>query len=321
MFLLVFLLYMLLASTFTFSKAALIYAKPVFCIAVRMTVAGIVLLLYYYFFSRKRQFLEKKDRNFFAQIILFHIYFSYVFEVWGLVYITSSKACLLYNLSPFITALFSYFLFKERLTRIQWIGLTIGFAGFLPILIAQAPLEALVGQAYFISLPELFLIASTISAAYGWIIMKKLTNTRGYSPVFVNGVGMLGGGLLASVTSFLWEKATRIYGAKNFDYLDKIFPIVVSPEMAGYIMFFWYTLLLIVVGNIISYNLYAYLLSCYSATFLSFAGFTTPLFAALLGWLLLNEHITWYFFSTIIIVSFGLYLFYKEDLYHKNRAR
>jgi len=297
---------MLIASTFTFAKAALIYAKPIFCIAIRMTVAGLILLLYYYFFSRKRQVLKKEDRNFFAQIILFHIYFAYVFEAWGLVYITSSKACLLYNLSPLITALFSYFLFKERLTWTQWIGLTIGFAGFLPILIAQAPLEALVGQAYFISLPELFLIVSTISACYGWIIMKKLTNTGGYSPILINGIGMLGGGLLASITSFLWEEAPRIYGAESLGYLDKILPIIPSPEMAGYIMFFWYTLLLIIVGNIISYNLYGYLLSCYSATFLSFAGFTTPLFAALFGWLLLNEHITWYFFSTIIIVSFGI---------------
>jgi len=151
--------------------------------------------------------------------------------------------------------------------------------------------------------------------------MKKLTNVRGYSPVFINGIGMLGGGLLALVTSFLWEKTPRIYGAESLGYLDKILPITVSPEVAGYIMFFWYTLLLIIIGNIIAYNLYGYLLTYYSATFLSFAGFTTPLFAALLGWLLLNEHITWHFFSTIIIVSFGLYLFYKEDLYHKNRVR
>jgi len=238
MLLLVFLLYMLFASTFTFSKAVLLYAKPIFFIAVRMVVAGIILLLYYYFFSRKRQFLKKKDWGLFTQIILFHIYFSYVFEVLALVYVTSAKACLLYNLSPFITALFSYFLFKERLTRIQWLGLLIGFAGFLPILMVQAPLEALVD--HFISLPELLLIFSTIVASYGWIIMKELTNTRGYSPIFVNGVSMLGGGLLALITSLLWEKTPRIYGAgvENIGYLNKILPITISSEIAGYIMFF-----------------------------------------------------------------------------------
>ena len=314
MLLLIFLLYMLFASTFTFSKAVLLYATPIFFVAVRMVVAGIILLLYCYFFSRKRQFLEKKDWGLFAQIILFHIYFAYVFEVTALVYLTSAKACLLYNLSPFVTALFSYFLFKERLTRIQWLGLIIGFAGFLPILMVQAPLEALVD--HFISLPELLMIFSTIAASYGWIIMKKLTNTHGYSPIFVNGVGMLGGGLLALITSFLWEKTPRVYGTESINYLNKILPITISSEIAGYIMFFWYTLLLIIIGNVISYNLYGYLLARYSATFLSFAGFITPLFAALFGWFFLNEQVSWYFFTTVIIVFFGLYLFYKEELHN-----
>ena len=316
MLLLVFLLYMLFAGTFTFSKAVLLYSKPIFFVAVRMVIAGIILLLYYYFFSRKQQFLEKKDRGLFAQIILFHIYVAYVFEVAALVYVTSAKACLLYSLSPFITALFSYFLFKERLTRIQWLGLIIGFAGFLPILMVQAPLEALVD--HFISLPELLLIFSSIAASYGWIIMKELTNTRGYSPIFVNGVGMLGGGLLALITSFLWEKTPKIYeaGAESIGYLDKILPIAISSELAGYIMFGWYTLLLIIMGNVISYNLYGYLLARYSATFLSFAGFITPLFAALFGWFFLNEQVSWYFFTTVIIVFFGLYLFYKDELHN-----
>ncbi len=139
MLLLVFLLYMLFASTFTFSKAVLLYATPIFFIGVRMVVAGIILLLYYYFFSRKRQFFKKKDWGLFTQIILFHIYLAYVFEVKALVYVTSSKACLLYNLSPFVTALFSYFLFKERLTRVQWLGLFIGFDAFLPLFIASLP--------------------------------------------------------------------------------------------------------------------------------------------------------------------------------------
>ncbi len=313
---LVLLLYILIAATFTFSKAVLLYAKPIFFIAIRMVFAGVILLLYSYFFSHKQPFLKKKDRGLFIQIILFHIYFAYVFEVLALVYVTSAKACLLYNLSPFITALFSYFLFKERLTRIQWLGLTIGFAGFLPILMVQEPLEALAN--HFISLPELLLIFSTIVTSYGWIIMKKLTNTRGYSPVFVNGVGMLGGGLLALITSLLWEKTPKIYGAgaESIGYLNKILPIAISSEIAGYIMFGWYTLLLIIIGNVISYNLYGHLLAHYSATFLSFAGFITPLFAALFGWFFLNEQVSWYFFVTIIIVFFGLYLFYKEELHN-----
>ena len=73
-----------------------------------------------------------------------------------------------------------------------------------------------------------------------------------------------------------------------------------------------YSIALIIIANIICYNLYGYLLSRYSATFLSFAGFMTPLFAAGLGWLFLNEQVTWHFFATIFMVIFGLYLFHER---------
>jgi len=73
-----------------------------------------------------------------------------------------------------------------------------------------------------------------------------------------------------------------------------------------------YSLLLVLIANIIGYNLYGYLLSRYSATFLSFAGFMTPLFAALLGWIFLSEPVSWHFFATMIFVVFGLYLFHER---------
>ncbi len=309
MLILVFLLYIFFASTFTFSKAVLSYGRPIFFIAIRMMSAGILLLLYDYFFSQK-QLIVKKSKGLFIQFILFAIYFAFVFEFIGLVHVTSAKACLLYNLSPFITALFSYFIFKESLTKIQWLGLFIGFIGFLPVLMAQQPFETLVD--HFLSLPELLVIFSTIAASYGWIVMKELM-INGYSAIFINGIGMFGGGVLALITSLIWEKAPRVFEEKNISFLLKIFPTM-SPEIVGFIMFGWYTLLLILVGNIISYNLYGYLLTRYSATFLSFAGFTTPLFAALFGWFFLDEQVSWQFFLTVIIVFVGLYLFYKDEL-------
>ena len=78
------------------------------------------------------------------------------------------------------------------------------------------------------------------------------------------------------------------------------------------IMLMIYSLSLILIANIICYNLYGYLLSRYSPTFLSFAGFMTPLFAAFLGWLFLGEQVTWHFFATIGFVILGLYLFHEK---------
>ncbi|HXW85711.1 MAG TPA: EamA family transporter, partial [Candidatus Bathyarchaeia archaeon] len=75
-----------------------------------------------------------------------------------------------------------------------------------------------------------------------------------------------------------------------------------------------YTLWLLIASNIIGYNMYSWLLSYYSVTFLSFAGFITPLFAALFGWFFLGEIIPWQFWVTMGGVFVSLYVFYLDEL-------
>lgn len=313
---LVFFLYILLASTFTLVKAVLDYVNPILFVGIRMTISGTLLLGYQYFFNNKNWRLEKKDWPLFVQIIVFHIFFSYILEILGLQWVTAAKACLLYNLTPFITALFSYFLISHRLTLKQIMGLAIGFAGFLPVLMASAPLEEVTKRFAFLSLPELSVIIAVISGSYGWLVMRKLITDQKYSPIMINGVGMLGGGILAFVTSVIWEGWPIIKPMVvpvQTTGLSAYLLGMTGPVGASIIMLSIYTFLLIIIANVIFYNLYGMLLVQYSPTLLSFAGMTTPLFAALFGWLLLNETITWHFFLTTVIVTFGLYLFYQDE--------
>lgn len=305
---LVIILYLMFASTFTLGKAALAYVSPCLFIGVRMMLGGSMLLGYSYFSARKKWVLEKTDYILFAQIIVFHIFCAYVLEFWALEHVASAKACLLFNLSPFITAVFSYFLFAEKLTLRQVCGLIIGFVGFLPILLAQTPLEKMAGTIGFLSWYEIALIASVTSSAYGWMVMKKLIN-KGYSFIIVNGIGMTGGGVLAFILSLVTE------GQPILKKASVTIPSVVNSHgvyAESLLMLGVYSLSLIIIANIICYNLYGYLLSRYSATFLSFSGFMTPLFAALLGWIFLGEAVTWHFFATILLVICGLYLFHEK---------
>ncbi len=287
-------LYALCASTFTICKALLEYVKPFFFIAVRMLVAGGLLLAYSFWKDRNCFIIKKRDWLLFGQIILFHVYFAYILDLWSLQYITSSKSSFLYNLSPFMAALFSYFYFSEKMTTKKWLGLLIGFCGFLPEMIIKASSSSL-SATLFLSFPELVLLIAVTSAVYGWITLRKLVKDGGYSPVMVNGIGMVGGGLLALLTSYIVEgwQASPIFDFWPFVKL---------------------TALIILVCNIIFYNFYGYLLTKYTATFLSFAGFITPLFAALFGWLFLGELVNWTFFLSFIVVCIGLYIFYQEEL-------
>jgi drug/metabolite transporter (DMT)-like permease len=313
--------YLLLASTFTLGKAVVQYASPIFFIGVRMILGGSLLLGYIVLFNRKSWKFTTQDLGAYVQLMLFHIYINFLCEFWSLQYVSSAKACLLYNLSPFVTALLSYYMFTERLTSKKWLGLAIGMLGFIPILYAQAPQEGIAGQFWGISLPELSLLTSVCSAAYAWLVIKKLVQQRGYSILMLNGIAMTSGGILAFITSLIVDGTPHIHCcAVPQDSLSVWMANLMGTQEVGLLMFIIYLLALLVIANIICFNVYGFLLKHYSATFLSFAGFTTPLFTAVWGWLLLGETIGQSFFVSLGITFAGLYLFYTEELNGRNKT-
>ncbi len=292
MFLIV-LLYIICASMFTISKWGLAYTEPIFFVAVRMILAGLLLGAYLLVKEWHNPSWNLKnlwrDWGLFAQIVIFHIYLTYICDLCALKNISSIESAFIYNLSPFVSALFSYFWFGEYMTAKKWLGLSMGFASLLPELYHT-------GMASFFtySTPRLITLAAVVSSAYGWIVLRALVK-KGYSPILVNSIGMFLGGIIALLTSFLTESW-------------KPFPVT------EWIPFIQAVILIVVVANIIFYNLYGYLLKSYTATFLSFAGFMCPFFAALLGRLFLGETLSPHLILSFGIVCIGLMLFYHEEL-------
>lgn len=303
---LVLMLYFLFASTFTLGKASLFYIAPILFVAIRMILAGLLLLTFQYFFNKAKWRFEWQDVGSFFNIALFLIFIAFVGEFWALQYVSATKACLLYNMSPFVTAFLAYILLSERLTGKQWVGLIIGFLGFIPILLNQTSGESFTFHLGFLSVPELLLLVAVISSCYGWIIMKYLVIERHYSPIMVNGIGMLAGGVLALISSLLIERKPYIFIVQN--------PPFFTPLLFTLGVIALYTIVLILIANVICFNLYTILLGRYSPTFISFAGFTTPIFAAFFDLIFLNEPVTLAFYSTIILVFIGLLIFYQDEL-------
>lgn len=291
----VLLLYALFASVFTIAKTGLTYTQPFFLVGTRMLLAGVILLSYQVFIQKEKLSFDRKTWGRLFLLAIFNIYLTNVFEFWGLRYLTSFKTCFIYSLSPFLSALFSYFLFSEKLTGKKWMGLLIGFLGFAPILLSQTSSEEQTGQLFFFSWAELSVMMAAICSVYGWIVLKQLVNQHQLSPLTANGVSMFVGGALALGHSIAVEDWQPL-------------PVTNFP------IFLECTVLLILISNLICYNLYGTLLKSYSATFMSFAGFTTPLFTALFGWLILGEIVTWPFYLSFIIVLSGLLLFDQEEL-------
>lgn len=295
---LVLLLCILYGSIFTIGKVALEYAPPLFITGSRMLLAATLLLLYQFSFHR-RSFIFKKE-HFWPTVIMgiSSIYLTNALEFWGLQFMESGKACFIYGFSPIATALLSYLWFAEKITTLKWIGLTLGLLGFIPILITQAGnMEDLSGKIGFFSYAELALLGAAVTNAIGWMTMRVVVKNRGYSPVMANATSMSMGGMLALIHSFLVENWSPI-------------PV----EFANLWPFLESFLLLTLISNIICYNLNSYLLRHFTATYLSFAGLSQPIFAAMFGYIFLYEVMSPYFWISFVMVSFGLYIYYQQEL-------
>lgn len=298
---LVLMLYALFASVFTLSKGALDTTEPFFLIGTRMTTAGLLMLGFLALFQPEKLKISKRDLTPLFLLGLLNIYLTNALEFWGLRYLTSFKTCFIYSLSPFASALIAWAFFKERMNVKKWMGLVIGFLGFIPIFLYQTQEEAISGSLFSFSWAELAVAGAALSSVVGWLLLKELIFDRGMSPLLANGFAMLLGGIGALAHSRMTE---------SWDPL----PVTDFP------MFLFFGTALLIVSNLVAYNLYGHLLKRFSATFMSFAGFTTPLFTALFGWLFLDEVVALPFWISTFIVFIGLFLFYREELVFKGKA-
>lgn len=299
----------LMGATFSIVKLILEnYTDPLFLVGYRMTLAGLLLLGYLFCFQRAELKIYKQDWVSFVKIILFHVYISYICEFWGQQYLTPAKVALLFNLTPFITAAFSYLMYRQTQTAKKLAGLIIGFVGFFPILFAHNPTENVLGGFFFFSAPEISLFIAVASASYAWLIVEHLVVKRHYSTLMVNGFAMLCGGIMATMTSFVVGNCGEQLGLSGFARAWQPWPFNDFGTLTLWI------LLLIVFSNVIYYNVYAWLMHRYSPTFLSFSGLTTPLFAAMWEWLIFGTVIAWPFWLSLTIISFGLALYYQEEM-------
>lgn len=292
-FFLVILLFAMFASIFSLQKKNLDYSEPLFLIGFRMFFSGILLLIYSFY---KGNFLIFKFKHFlfFLFLTIFNIYLTNVCELLGLNNTSSSKACMIYSLSPFITALIAYFALNEKLSIKKNIGLFLGFLGIMPIVLFKTYNEYKIIKLSMFSLSEILLFCSVFFSVIGWIFLKQIVKS-GYSFVFANGFSMFFGGFLILLHSFFSGESWNpmpVYNIKHF---------------------LFYTFLTSLISNLICYNLFGYLLNFFSTTFMTFSGLMTPFFAIFFGWFFLNEPFIWYFFVSIFLFSFGLFLFYDDE--------
>ncbi|MCH9631920.1 MAG: S-adenosylmethionine/S-adenosylhomocysteine transporter [Chlamydiae bacterium] len=297
---LVFALYALFASVFTIGKVALASASPFFIVGSRMALAGSAMVIFQLIKDKKAFKMTFQSWVSVCLFALLGIYITNVCEFWSLQFLTSSKTCFLYSAIPFVSAFFSYLILKETMTRKKWWGLCIGLVGIIPIMLSGSSLSQL-GGLFIFSWPEIVMMIAIITSALGWIYLRKTVAHETINLFVANGLGMLIGGIVTL----------------GHSYFVEVWSPVPVMNWAGFIKS---GIALLIVSNLLAYNLYGFLLKRYSATFMSFAGLSTPFFASLFGWVFLREVVPWPLWVGLGILSIGLVLFHQEEIKSKGFA-
>ncbi len=200
--LLVVLMYAGWSSIFSLGKWLLAFSSPLFLTAFRMLFAGVLLSSYVFFRSRFRLKITKKQLLSYALLGLISLYFTYALESWVLEHLSAAKTCFIYSLSPFFAAFFSYLHFGEKMTRKKWLGMLVGFLGFLPVLSIQTGSEDLLQTLGIFSLAELAIMGAALFSVYGWVLLRLLVKEENTSPLQANGFSMLFGGFFSLMHSY-----------------------------------------------------------------------------------------------------------------------
>ena len=292
----VFLGFALLASAMIANKVALVHIPTILFVAIRMLGAGCLLIAYYWGKTHRIKWSYfKYDLPVLLSISVFTTLIPSIFKAYALKHMIAAKFSLLGSIDPFITALYSYILWQERLDFKKIVGMLLGFVGVIIMLGTTAAQESSLYVFNMLSYPELAAVAAPLLGRIGWMLVQKLVRADRYTPAEINGITMASSGFAALLLSYPTESWQIHWGTQWF----------------GVAIALLYT---IIVGNIIALTMYATFLKHYSATFISLAGFSVNFFVAIYGWMLLGEIPPYNFFIAALIMLAGLMVFYSTEM-------
>ncbi len=217
---------------------------------------------------------------------------SQIFTYWSTDYLSSGIIALMFGLAPIISGLISRFVFRVHLSFNQWLGMTIALLGLSVICLGDADQHIQ---------PVGIVIALTGVVVYcGSMFWVKKIN----APIdpMAQAAGSIGLSVIFSIAMlpFIWP-----YAPTAMPHAKSLFGLLYAVVMASLIAMFCYFKL---VQKI-------------KPTTLSLTTVLTPMLALLVGVLLNNEKLPLIAFVGVVILLFGLVVYFFKEIRASMQAR
>jgi drug/metabolite transporter (DMT)-like permease len=237
---------------------------PLLSAGLRFTLASMILYVYVKMMKIPISFTSAM-KKFYAVVAFYSFSVPFALVYWGEQHISSGLTAVLFGIYPFSVALFSYFFLPaEKLNASKITGIVLGFLGVFVIFANDLHMndtEAVWGMAA--------VVASAVMQAYSVIVIKK--EAHHVSPF----VTLLVPTAISSVLLLVSSLALENFSAVSF-----------TP---GAVFSIFY---LAIIGSIVTFVSYFWLLKHMEAVILALSAFITPIIAVAVGVYLNNETIS-----------------------------
>jgi len=283
-------------TTYLAIRLAVLHFPPFLFAAIRQVVSGVIIMAAGLALSRTVD-LSKSNLIHQAFVGFLLITVGNGLVTWGEQFVPSGVAALICSLMPMIAVLVNLVISgKERVNIFIIAGLLIGFAGVG--LIFKDDVSKLGDTSYVLGIGATLM--ATSSWAIGSVINKKKISL--VNPIFNSGLQLIFGGTFLFAGSPLIDS----YDNMNLWHPDVIWPLVY----------------LIIFGSVLAYTAYMFALKELPVGIVALYAYVNPLVAVILGYLVLQEPLTWFTAFAFISIVTGIYLVnYGYRKQHREKDR
>lgn len=123
--------------TFVAFKFANESFRPVSIVFFRLLIS-IIFLFGFAILLKRLGRIKKKDQKWFLLMALFEPFFYFLGEAYGLTMVTATIGAVIISVIPLLVPFASYYLFREQLSWMNYLGLGISFGGVLLVVLARS---------------------------------------------------------------------------------------------------------------------------------------------------------------------------------------
>jgi drug/metabolite transporter (DMT)-like permease len=256
--------YLVWGSSFVFTKIAVENLPPALFAGIRFVTAGVLLALIAEIFGHDRLPKRLIEWRHVTIAGFFMIFISNGLNTWSMQYLPSNETALLNGTSAFWIAGLGVFGRRGHpLTRSAVFGLLIGFIGAMLMLVPKGPIFSKG------SLAQLGVLTACASWSLGTLYYRSITTSL--SSLMFMALQMLMGGLMLLIFALAHGESMHW-----------------PPSAPGLISLLYLTFL----SSGLAYTAYGWLTMNTTPTIVSTYSYVNPAIAALLGWLVLHEHLS-----------------------------